>query len=57
MMAIQRKKINLFLAVLFSALILSFACDARADDCSACSAASRSDSLLGMGGIEYLIEQ
>ena len=57
MMTIQRKKINLFLTVLFSALILSFADIARADDCSVCSAASRSDSLLGMGGIEYLIEQ
>lgn len=57
MITIQRNKINLFLAVLFSAIMLSFACDVRADDCSVCSAASRSDSLLGMGGIEYLIEQ
>lgn len=54
---IRRNKKNLFLAVFFSAIILSFSLNARADECGVCSAASRSDSLLGSGGIEYLIQQ
>jgi len=57
MITIRGKKINLFSAVLFSVFIVAFAHDARAEECGVCSAASRSDSLLGMGGIEYLVQQ
>lgn len=58
MITIPGRKRNLFLAVFFSALFLTFSPNVRAaDECGVCSAASRSDSLLGSGGIEYLIQQ
>ena len=38
-------------------LILAFSYNSRADDCGVCSAPSRSGSLIGMGGIEYLVQQ
>jgi hypothetical protein len=50
-------KLRFFSVVISICLIFAFSNNSRADECAVCSGASRSASLIGTGGIEYLMQQ
>lgn len=51
------KKRLLVSALVATVMIFAFSHNAHADECSACSVSLRSDSMIGAGGIEYLVQQ